>query len=163
MPDLDDLAFQLAAISNRLRELGEGGLARELSRSIGDAVDTIPPKIRAGLDPKLPNRYARVLEEDVKFTRRTFTDGDGTRVSLYASNATARNRALGRLDEGILWHPLFGRFPRGSKRNRWFEQGAGKGVQPGWFTKPVEDAAPQVREVIRRALDDIVEKAVRGA
>jgi hypothetical protein len=152
MPDLDDLAFQLAAISNRLKELGEGGLARELSASIGKAVDTIPPKIRAGLDPKLPNRYARVLEEDVKFSRRTFTDPDGTRVSLYASNAGTRNRRLGRLDSGILAHPVFG------DRKDWREQR----VQPGWFTKPAEDAAPQVREVIRRSLDDIVEKALRG-
>ena len=162
MPDLDDLAFQLAAISNRLKELGEGGLARELARHVGEAVDTIPPKIEAGLKPKLPDRYAELLGKETKITRRSFTDGDGMRVSLYASNAGAKARKLQRLDDGILWHPLFGRFPRGDPRNRWFEQGADKGVHPGWFTQPVEDAGPEVREVIRKALDDIVEKAVRG-
>lgn len=162
MPGTDHLAFELEAISRRLREIGEGGLVRELSRGIGKAVEPVPQAIRAGLKPHLPDRYAEVLDADTKISRRTTTTPDGVQVTVYATNASDRKRKLERLDSGILWHPLFGRFPRRDPRNRWFEQGADKGVQPGWFTGPAEDNAPQVREEIGRALDEVTRKAVGG-
>jgi hypothetical protein len=156
VPDIDQLPSQLAAISARLKEIGEEGLVRELSRQIGQAVAPVPGKIRAGLKPHLPDRYAEVLDADTNIGRRTTTTPDGTQVIIYATNKSLRKRRLQRLDDGILWHPLFGRFPRRDPRNRWFEQE----VQPGWFTGPVEEAAPQVRDAIQQALDEVVRKAV---
>lgn len=160
MPGPERLAFELEAISARLREIGEGGLADSLSRAIGKAVDPVKEEIRAGADAHMPNRYAEVLLGDTKIGRRTSSYPDGTQVTVYATNASDRKRKLQRLDNGILWHPLFGRFPRRDPRNKWFEQGADKGVHPGWFSGPAEAAVPRVREEITRALDEVVRKAV---
>ena len=155
MPGTDQLAFDLAAISARLRDIGEGGLTRELTRAIGKAVEPVEKNIRAGLKPKLPDPYARELDASITVGRRTTTTIDEAQVTVYATNKGIKNRKLSRLDSGILWHPLFGRFPRTDRRNRWFEQS----VTPGWFTQPAQDAAPQVREAIGQALDAVAEKA----
>jgi hypothetical protein len=156
MAGVDNLAFQLQAVSARLKELGETGLARELSRGIGKAVKPLPDRIRSGLTSYLPHRYAATMSPDTKIARSTVQTHDGTQVVIYATNDTTRKRKLQRLDGGVLWHPLFGRFPRRDPRNRWFEQE----VRPGWFTKPVQDAVPEVRQAITEALDEVVRKAV---
>jgi hypothetical protein len=162
LPGVDDLAFDLNAIAVRLRELGETGLVSELQREIGAAVAPLPARIRAGLPAYLPNRYADVLDADLSVSRYTFLGGAGgeARVSVYAS-ARVKKRKLRQSDAGFLWHPLFGRFPRSSPRNRWFvNEAPGEGMERGWFSRPVEDSVPQVRDAVERALDNVVEKAV---
>lgn len=153
MPGVDELAVQLAAISARLKEIGEGGLARELSRGIGNAVDPLEQEIRDGLRPHLPNRYADLINADLHVFRRTHTTPDEAQVTVYARTEGHAKRRLRRLDSGILWHPLFG------QRGRWFEMGEPH-VRPGWFSGPAEDATPRAREEIRKALDEVVRKAV---
>ena len=161
MPGLDDLAVQLAAISARLREAGEGGLSRRLSAAIGKAVEPVEQEVRDGLRGHMPNRYADLIASELTVTRRTFTDPDGARVTVYARTTGGAKRKIGRLDRGILWHPLFGRFPRRDPRNVWREMGEPH-VRPGWWSGPVEDAAPRARQEIEAALNDVTERIVHG-
>lgn len=160
-----DMASELEAIAFRLRRAGAEDLARELTAAMRRGVQPVPGRIRAGLKPKLPDRYAAVLgaDTDITVTVRNDSSGADAMASVRAANASFRKRRLGRLDAGILWHPLFGRFPRGDPRNRWFEQNE-PSVQPGWFTGPAEDAAPEVRAALEQALHDVTAKATsRGA
>jgi hypothetical protein len=163
MPGVDELAFTLSAVAGRLREIGEGGLVRELTQEISDAVAPVPDRIRAGLDAHLPNRYAEVLDAGLRISRSVSpaVAGEETQVSVIASAGSRRSgqRKLAQLDNGILWHPLFGRFPYRDPRNRWF-QNEPPSVTPGWFSDPVEESVPEVREAVERALDNVVAKAV---
>jgi hypothetical protein len=151
-----DMASQLEAAAFRLRRAGEEDLARELNRGMRDAVDPVPDKIRAGLDPHLPDRYAETLDTDLDIrtiTRTGGADADAV-VSVYAQTRSGRGRKLKRLDAGLLTHPLFG------DREHWYTQeGADKGMEPGWFTGPCEDAGPRVRAELGQALHDVAAKA----
>lgn len=150
MAGVDELARSLNAVSARLRELGDEGLTRELSRAIGRAVDPLKDRIRAGLKPHLPDPYAEVLDADLKIRRSSSTSGEEARVTVLASADGTKKRKLRQLDDGFLHHPLFG------NRKHWYEQA----VQPGWFTGPVNESVPAVREAIEAALDNVIEKAV---
>lgn len=150
MPGVDELAFTLSAVAARLRETGDGGLARELQKAIGDAAAPVGDEIRRGLRPHLPDPYADALDADLKISRSSSLSGDEARVSVLASAGGIKKRKLAQSDAGILKHPLFG------NRDRWFEQP----VTPGWFSDPVEEAVPRVRDAIEAALDVITEKAV---
>ena len=159
---LDDLAFSLAAVAARLREIGEDGLVRELQRETRKAVDPLKAEIPAGLPAHLPNRYAAVLDADLSVRRYTFLawSAGEARVLVTAKTTGVKNRKLRQSNAGILWHPLFGRFPRRDPRNRWFANVApGHGMEAGWFDDPVREAVPRVREAVRRALDNVTEKA----
>jgi hypothetical protein len=161
MPGADELARSLNAVAVRLREIGDGGLARELQTTVGRAVDPLKDRIPAALRPHLPDRYADVLGGELKVRRSTSlgASGDVAQVTVLASVTGLKKRKLALSDSGVLFHPLFGRFPRGDPRDRWFEQRE-PSVKPGWFTGPVEESAPAVREAIGQALDNVVEKAV---
>lgn len=154
MPGVDELARSLNAVAARLRELGDEGLVRELQTAVGRAVDPLRTRIPAALRPHLPDRYADELEAELKVRRSTSLSvaGDVAQVTVLASASGIKKRKLRQLDDGILFHPVFG------DRRDWREQGA-PSVKPGWFTGPVEDAVPEIRDAIGQALDNVVEKA----
>jgi uncharacterized protein YbjT (DUF2867 family) len=149
-----DLASQLEAAAFRLRRAGEGDLARQLTAAMRRGVAPVPGRIRDGLRPHLPDRYAAALADvDIKTITRAGSATTDAVVSVYAK-ATGKARKLKNLDEGRLTHPLFG------NREHWFTQaGATQGVEPGWFTGPCEDADPRVRAELEKALADVAGKA----
>src|SRR5262249_12275908 len=138
-----DLASELEAIAFRLRRAGKEDLARELNAAMRHAVEPVPGRIRAGLEPHLPDRYAGVLGAglDSRVTARNSGGADAdAMVSVYAKTLSGKNRKLTRLDTGLLTHPVFG------DREVWrTQEGAAQGVQPGWFTGPCEAAGDTVR------------------
>jgi len=154
MPGLDQLATDLAGISARLREAGEGGLQRRLAAGIGKAVEPVEREVRDGLRAHMPDRYADVIASELEVTRRTFQDPDGARVSVYARTTGGGKRKIGRLDQGILWHPTFG------DRRHWSEM-TEPHVRPGWWSDATEQVAPRARREIADALNDITERLVR--
>ena len=152
MAAMDDAAQQLRTVAVHLREAGDEGLKRELFAALRHATDPVPGEIRAGLKPKLPDRYAEVLDADLAIG--TSVRSAGTVTLRGTTRGAVQRRRLRRLNAGVLAHPLWG------NRRHWYDQP----VTPGWFTGPAEDAVPQVREEILQALNDVAGKATsRGA
>ena len=151
MAGLHDAAFELEALAFRLRRAGDGDLIRAVTRAMRDAVIPVQDEIRAGLKPKLPDRYAAVLEADVRLGVNVRTGSSDPGVAI-TGQATGKARKLRNLDAGRLTHPLFG------DREHWFTQEE-PSVQPGWFTGPAEAAGPRVRAGIEKALEDVSNRA----
>jgi hypothetical protein len=115
-------------------------------------------EIRAGLKPKLPDRYAEALDADLRLGISVRTDERNPGVSI-TGTPMAKARKLRNLDEGRLTHPLWG------DREYWRTQtGTADGVTPGWFSGPAAAATPRVRAGIERALENVAGRATsKGA
>jgi hypothetical protein len=155
MAGLADAAAELEALAFRLRRAGDGELVREVTKAMHDAVDPVQDKIRAGLKPDLPDRYAAALDEDLRLGVNVRTNERDPGVAI-TGQSRSKARKLRNLDEGRLTHPLFG------DREHWYTQEL-PSVQPGWFSGPAEAAGPRVRAGIEKALADVADKAVKGA
>jgi hypothetical protein len=158
MAGLADAAAELEALAFRLRRAGDTELLREVTKAMRDAVVPVQDEIRAGLKPRLPDRYAKELDEDVRLGVNVRTNERDPGVALTGA-PRVKTRKLRNLDAGRLTHPLFG------DREHWYTQeGADQGVEPGWFTGPAEAAGPRVRTEIERALEDVSNRATsKGA
>lgn len=146
---------EFAALARRLKDAGETGLRKELYKAIGDAAKPLGAQIRVGAAAYMPDHYAGVLAADVSVTVSKLTGRDpGIRLVL---KGRRKSRKVTRLNEGYLSHPLFG------DRERWYTQGpfAG-GMKPGFFTDPVEQSAPRVRDAITAAMHDVAGKVTGG-
>jgi hypothetical protein len=144
MPTADVLAHDLARLAANLRAAADTGMRRELIAGIRKATGEVPDAIRRGLPARLPNRYAAVLDADLKITISVRTGATDPGVTILAM-ASQHKRKLSNTERGVLAHPLFG------DREHWFRQP----VTPGWFTGPAQDAAPRVREEIDAALERV--------
>jgi len=154
MAGLVEAASELESIARHLRRAGEGELVRELTAAMRRAVDPVRDEIRAGLRPHLPDRYAETLDAGIRIGVNVRTGERNPGVSITAQATGGKGRKLRRLDAGLLTHPVYG------NREVWRTQH----VEPGWFTGPAEDAAPQVRAELERALEDVAAKAAsKGA
>jgi hypothetical protein len=151
MAGLDDAAAELEALAFRLRRAGDGELVREVTKAMRDAVVPVQAEIRAGLAPHLPNRYAAVLDADVRLGVGVHTAGSEPGVSV-TGQARGKARKLRSLDAGRLTHPVFG------DREVWRTQEL-PSVHPGWFTGPAEAAGPRVRAGIEKALENVANRA----
>lgn len=153
MAGLADAAAELEALAFRLRRAGDGGLVREVTKAMRDAVVPVQDEIRAGLAPDLPNRYAAALDADLRLGVNVRTGERDPGVAI-TGQSRSKARKLRNLDEGRLTHPVFG------NREEWRTQEL-PSVQPGWFTRPAEAAGPRVRAGIEQALADVADKAVK--
>ena len=143
MPTVDALADDLARLAASLRAAGDVGLRRELTAAIKRAAEPVPRAIREGLKPHLPDRYAEVLDADLRLSVSVRTGQADPGVTIIAESSRTHRRKLADLNRGVLSHPLWG------DRKHWYRQP----VTPGFFTGPCEDAAPRAREEIEAALD----------
>jgi len=155
MAGLADAAAELEALAFRLRRAGDGELVREVTKAMRDAVVPVQAEIRADLRPLLPNRYADTLDADLRLGVNVRTNERNPGVALTGTSRT-KARKLRNLDEGRLTHPVFG------DREVWRTQEE-PSVQPKFFTGPAEAAGPRVRAGIERALEDVANRAARGA
>jgi len=153
MAGLADAAAELEALAFRLRRAGDGGLLREVTKAMRDAVVPVQDEIRAGLRPDLPNRYAATLDADLRLGVNVRTNERDPGVAI-TGQSRSKARKLRNLDAGRLTHPVFG------NREEWRTQEE-PSVQPGFFTGPAEAAGPRVRAAIEQALADIADKAVK--
>lgn len=154
MAGLSDAASELESIARHLRLAGETDLVRELTAAMRRAAGPVQDQIRAGLRPHLPDRYADVLDADLRLGANVRTNERDPGVSVTGTTRSGKRRKLRRLDSGLLTHPVYG------DREVWKTQE----VEPDWFTGPARDAAPQVRAELERALDDVAERAAsKGA
>jgi len=154
MAGLADGAEQFAALSRRLKEAGETGLARELRKALNDAAKPISQKITdpAHLRSYLPGQYAEDVAADLKIStlQRGSVRNPGVRIS---AQGRSKKRKVVQLNDGVLHHPLFG------DRDRWFLQL--RGMRKGFFSDPCEQSGPDVREKILGAMAETARK-IRG-
>jgi tape measure domain-containing protein len=105
-------ADQLAALSKRLKELGDKDLSREFSRAITAATKPLVQDLRQSARETLPKRGGlneRVAKSQIRTQRRASSRTQGVRV-------VAKNPyVLARLDQGMSAIRVFGR-PSGSTR-----------------------------------------------
>jgi len=97
---------------------------------------------RYGARRRLPTRGGlaeRVAES--KFGVRVTSSGKRTGVRVVGRSGYD----LQGLDEGLVRHPVFG------NRKRWVSET----VRPGWFSDAEEGKAPEVRDNIDHALDEL--------
>ena len=154
MAGLVEAASELESIARHLRRAGDTDLVRELTAAMRRAAGPVQDQIRAGLRPHLPDRYAETLNAGIRIGVSVRTGERNPGVAVTAQATGGKGRKLRRLDAGLLTHPVYG------NREVWRTQH----VEPGWFTGPAEDAAPQVRAELERALEDTAAKAAsKGA
>lgn len=154
--DYGVLAFQLLA--KRLRQAGSEGLRRELNTQINRAVKPVVAQIRTGLPDHMPTRYAGVLDPDLQLSIHQRSASDPG-VTVTATNRGTQKRKLKQLEAGLLTHPLFG------DREHWYRQTPenSKKMSPGYFTGPLNDAQPQVRDAILEAMIRTAQQITGGA
>lgn len=163
MPGSVTGAVELSALSQRLKEAGETGLRRELYKAINKAGEDLVTEIGnvEHLKPYLPDHYAETLAADlsVKVYKR---GGQDAHVTLRAESHRPRKRKLAPLDEqGKLVHPVFGKGGGGAGnplRKDWVWKAQFSHVRRGFFTDPVEKAAPAVRKKILAAMHETKRK-----
>jgi hypothetical protein len=147
---------QLRALSLRLRDAGkEGqGLRRELYKAISKAAEPLAREISSGehLRPYLPDRYAAVLATDLAVTA-VKRGGERASVSIRAKGRT-RKRKVQELNAGLLTHPVYARGPR----DTWTWKTQTGGMRPGFFSVPVREAAPGIRDEVQKAMETVAAK-----
>lgn len=159
MPSAVTGTADFAALSARLKEAGATGLRRELYRAIDKGARELTDQIKSTqhLDPYMPDNYARTLASDLS-VRVYKRSGRDPHLTVRAEGRT-KKRKLVQLDErGILVHPVFG---RGDRRD-WTWRAQFRSVRQGFFSDPVQQAAPQIREKILAAMRETARKLTTG-
>lgn len=137
-------ADQLQALSVRLKDLGDKELKREFSKAISAATKPLVQDLRQSARETLPKKGGlneRVARSQIRTVRRASSRTQGIRV-------VAKNPyALGRLDQGRVRHPVFG-------RNVWVDQT----VKSGWWTRPTEAIGPDVIRSVNAAMRNMARK-----
>jgi hypothetical protein len=154
-----DFASELESVARELRRQADGALFRDLTAAMRAGVAPAVSAVRRGLGPHLPARYAETLAGDLDLKVSVSTTGKEPGVSLVAKTRSGRKRKLGKLDGGVLEHPLFG------DRTRWFKQElpAARKPLPGFFTGPARDSEPRVLRNLEDALERVAYEVDRRA
>jgi hypothetical protein len=138
-------ADQLARLSKQLKEAGNKDLQRELSRAIAQALKPLKADLQESARTTLPRRGG-LGERIARSKFRTRRNRQGLRLQAVSQDS------IRKIDRGFVRHPVFG------NREVW----RGQRVAMGWWSKPVEAAAPKVRRELEQAMDRVAKKIVRG-
>jgi hypothetical protein len=154
MPDLDVTILALRVLSERLIREGADDLRRELNKKINDAAQPAIDDVYRRLPDYMPDRYAEVLETDMRITISKTKTGVRIRAPERGVRSVERRRLI-RLNRGVLSHPLFG------NRRHWFDQT--DGVSPGFFDEPLQAHVPEFRQAVVAAMAETARKLTRKA
>jgi hypothetical protein len=142
-------AEDLDRLGKRLKAMGDGGLRSELLAGIRKAAKPLPQAVRASALEKLPQRGG--LAARIAGSRMS------TRTRLSGNNVGVRFEAKGvynlrRMDRGQVRHMAFG------NPKSWHTQE----IPEGWFSQPIEDIAPDVRDDVNEAMSNVADKITGG-
>lgn len=138
-------AEQFAEISQRLKQVGGGELRKELNRGLRLATKPLKSAVVRSARDTLPRRGGladKVAKSKITVKRRA--SSRDVSIRLIASNS----HDIKSMDKGILRKPLYG------NRKHWYYQP----VPAGWWTRPLQEDSPAVREEIVKVLADIKRK-----
>jgi hypothetical protein len=150
---LDATADELARMAAALRQAGETQWRKQVTQGIKHSAEATLPAIREGLRPHLPDRYADVLNADLRLTVSVKT-GAGDPGVFIVGRPSGKQRKLRIINSGNLRHPVFGQHGVPRRQWRWRDQ-MEPSVHPGWFSDPCENSRPEVRKEIEAALEQV--------
>lgn len=151
MATVEGGARDLERVARRLKETGRKDLRKDLLAGIRkEGKDTVKD-IKASAAAELPHRGGLAeLVSRSSYGIRTRMSGNSIGVRVQGTSRSVKS--LRALNAGRLRHPVYG------NRNVWVEQQ----VEPGWFDKPIERDADNIRRGVDRVLDDIARRIERG-
>ena len=122
-------ADQLARLAKALKEAGNKDLQRELSKALNRAMKPLKADIKQSALDNLPKRggYAAAIAASRLATRRP-NNAKGTGLRIIGRNKYSLYHA----DQGVIRHG----------------DGKDQPITPGWWTKPTEAIAPDVRREV---------------
>lgn len=142
-------ANELAALTRRLKEAGEGGLKRDMLRGIRQGAKPLIEAARQSALDNLPQRGGLAQQvAETHFAVRTRTSGGNPGVRIVGPST----RHLKDMDRGKLRHPVFGH------DDRWVTQA----IKPGWWTDALNAHAPEVRVALIAVLDETARRIEHG-
>lgn len=157
-------ADELERLGKALKELGDKQFRSEIYRGLSRAVKPLREiaKRTPHLVPGLPKRggladtVAKGLRGRGGIKSRRALSGRNVGITISASSS---GHDVNAMERGRLRHPVFGRQRTvgGKVRGLWVNQQ----VTPGFWSKPMTEAAPQAREDITREIDSAF-KRIRG-
>lgn len=139
----------LAAVRRRLRDIGDQGLGKQMSKALRNAAKPLQPAVRAEAVVAMPSGYGPALSRSLRFrtavkeTRETAS----VVVRVYGDGRRSR-RDVPSLNRGRLRHPLYG------NRNRWFDQR----VRPGFVDRPADRLLPDAARQMQHVIDYVAEQ-----
>ena len=141
---------QLESLARALKGAAGKPLRAQLRKHMTAAAKPTVKAARASALAKLPKRgglAARVAGNPVGIVTKL----GGRDVSIRFRAQGKRVRDLEGIDQGTVRHPVYG------NRSVWVSQS----VTPGWFTEPVQRAAPELRAAAGEAMEDVAQQIVR--
>lgn len=139
---------EIAHVARLLRSIDDKELRKDFHAALNRATKPLKAAAQNNAAATLPSRgglAALVASGSWRTSAKTGRDA-GVRIAV-------KGKAdLDALDRGTLRHPVFG------NRGTWVTQQ----VTPGWFSKPMEAGAPEVRKELLAAIDEIVRRLVHG-
>lgn len=142
-------AEKFAAVAKALKKAGDKELQKELYSSINRATKPMRAEAKKSAAQNLPKAGGlnkRVSRARMSTRRKT---GKNPGVKIVATGMSQ----LAMMDKGHVRHPVWG------NRKRWVNQPIPEAE--GWFTKPMEGGAKDVRREIVKTLDQIAKKLAR--
>jgi hypothetical protein len=139
---------KLRATAKALRDYGRGDLKKELYRGLQRAAKPLKEEAKATARRKLPRRGglgATVAQTNLRTRTRPSGRNAGIRI-VAEPNAVADPRAI---DRGRVMHPVYGRRPYQLQL-----------VPKGWFSEPMAEGAPHVREEMVKVIDEVARKVI---
>lgn len=153
-PTLQAQALEFRALAQRLKETGQTRLRTQLNKAIREAVKPLAEDIKdpAHLMEDMPDSYVPALLRDLKVT--TFSQAGEVSVQAQARTPRGNYRKVIQREEGMITHPVFG------NRKRWEIQL--RGMRSGFFSGPVREHGPRIRDATVAAMHDVAQKIAKG-
>jgi hypothetical protein len=164
-----DGATALKQFADHLKREGDKGLAKQMSRALGKAVEPVKASIEAEAEKTMPSSggYASLLTKSLRhrMSRRTGTREAQIRLTTYA-DGTEEKRDLPRLEKGELRHPVWGRsrkLKRGHRagtiiRNPW----AVTSIRPGFHRRGTDEAIDKAQDALLGVIQDYARRLADG-
>ena len=139
---------ELYAVAKRLRG-ADKTIRKELLQSIRTGAKPVTAAVKASARANLPQRgglAALIGKSSVRVQTKTAAKSAGVRI-------VAKNeKNVYGMDKGNLRHPVFG------DRGKWVQQS----IRAGWFSDPIEAAAPELRVQVMAAIERAAKQIEEG-
>ena len=132
-------ADDLLKLSKKLKAAGQTELRKELHRDVRETAKPLIPKVRAAARKQLPKAGGlneRIAKKPYRAQVRTGAKTAGVRIT--------GTKVDPRINEGRVWHPVFGRRKPGEIQR--------VPSADGYFDDTLRDEGPEIRDELRKTL-----------